>query len=259
MSVATNDLPSGAAHPFYTRLTQTLDKRLSGRQFAQTTLLLIVTFGAALAMTQAPSISGRVVDDSGEPLPGVVVTASAETGGDARRATSGRDGRYQFETLTDGTYRVDFALAGFNLTRRNHVRVRAQASADADATLSVRPVCECVNSVPKTGVRERAGLVVSETGLPLAHARVQIVSPGERVERSTTDGEGRFRVLLPINESLPLTASDGGFRAITQQVSGAVDTAIVFRLPRIVGAQLPATERLTEGCHCPGRFTHRGQ
>ena len=45
----------------------------------------------------------RRVDAAGGFLPGVVVAAIPETGGDARAAMSGANGTYNFEDLPDGT------------------------------------------------------------------------------------------------------------------------------------------------------------
>lgn len=104
-----------------------------------------------------------------------------------------------------------------------------QASSGADATLFVSGVCECVNIARSTPVRERSGQVVEESGRPLAHARLEVASPLRR-ETAYADDEGRFKVRLPVNSSWPLTASDGGFRAQTQEVSGAGDMPLVFKL-----------------------------
>ena len=57
-----------------------------------------------------------------------------------RHTTSGSDGSYRFDGLPDGTYRVDFELRGFELVRRNHVRVRRDSEAKADAA------CRCARS-----------------------------------------------------------------------------------------------------------------
>src|SRR5688572_18519805 len=110
---------------------------MSPRYFALGILFLTLTVGFRadtpatvfdVAVGQAPSIAGQVADIIGDPVPGVSITAIPQTGGISRRATSGRDGAYQFEALPDGTYRLDFELAGFELTRRNNVRVRRDAS-----------------------------------------------------------------------------------------------------------------------------------
>jgi hypothetical protein len=218
------------------------------------TLVRTVTIGFVIAtlsdagITQSPSISGRVVDAAGSPVPGVFVTTTEESGASPTRVTTERDGTYQFAALTDGTYQIDFELTGFDLMRRNHIRVRAGATAIGDATLYVSAVCECVNVRLDATLRERSGLVRDESGGPLALARLQIVTPASS-PMAYTDSEGRFRVRVPVSESWPLTASATGFIAATQQVSGAVEGPVVFKLRRS-GTPLPDIERFHGVC-CP--------
>jgi hypothetical protein len=83
---------------------------------------------------QSPSIAGQVTDASGQRVPGVSVIALRDSGGVAARATTGSDGMYNIDALPGGGYRVDFDLASFDITRRNHVRVRAGATANVDAS-----------------------------------------------------------------------------------------------------------------------------
>ena len=208
----------------------------------------IATLSAA-GIAQSPSISGRVVDAAGWPIPGALVTAIDESGGAPIRATTGRDGTYQFAAMADGTYRIDFQLTGFDLMRRNHLRVRSDAAVVVqEVTLYVSGVCECVNVRPPATLRERPGLVTDESGRPLALARLEIVSPAS-TGWAYTDGEGRFRVRLPVDDHWLLTASAGGFVTATQQVSGGVEEPVVFKL-RQSGTPLPDIERFRAPC-CP--------
>jgi hypothetical protein len=182
------------------------------------------------------------------------VTTVAETGGVANRAISGRDGAYQFEVLPDGTYRVDFELQGFEMTRRNHVQVRHGTAATADATLFISPICECVNVGPPPPEHERSGQVLDESNRPIAHAQLQVIFPGGS-ERTYADSEGRFKVRLPVNDSWLLIASDSGFRGQNQRVSGADASSIVFTLAQASTTGLPDLQRLARPC-CPSLFTH---
>ena len=228
------------------------------------TLFLGLTICAAIAtvsdagISQSTSISGRVVDNFGWPVPGAFVTAIEESRGTPIRATTGRDGTYQFSALPDGTYRIDFELTGFDLMRRNHLRVRSAAAAVVqDVTLYVSGVCECVNVRPAATLCERPGLATDESGRPLALARLQIVSPAS-TEWAYTDSEGRFRLRLPVNENWLLTASASGFITTTQQASGGVEEPVVFRL-RQSGTPLPEIERFRAPC-CPSDlFTYVGR
>lgn len=230
-------------------------------------ILFVVTVGlpaavvatpTCLAVAQSASIVGHVVDAGGYPIPGVFVTTIEETGGATSRAISDRNGVYQFEALPDGTYHVDFELRGFDLIRRNHVQVRRDTVAKVDATLFVSAICECVEVISPS-LRERSGQVVDESGRPLPHARLALVS-SMRSAAAYADGEGRFQVRLPVDDRWSLTVSDGGFRTETQQVSGNGAGPLVFRLARATTAGLPDLQQFTRGCRCPGDpFTHEGR
>jgi hypothetical protein len=215
--------------------------------------------------TKAPSVVGRVADTRTEPLAGVVVSSMPEAGGLVRAVTTGGDGTFRFDGLADGLYRVDFDLESFDLIRRNRVPVRASTSVQLDVVLPLVTLCECVE-VPRTGpdprgldLRERAGLVVNQSGQPLPHARIELASLAKR-EVAYADAEGRFRVLLPSGQTWPLTASDSGFGAVTQAVSSAESSTLVFRLPASDTSSLLREERLRRDCRCAGDlFRHRGR
>ena len=153
---------------------------------------------ADAGITQTPSVSGRVVDAAGGPVPGAFVTITEESGNRSTRATTGRDGTYEFVALPDGTYRIDFGLTGFDRMRRNRLPVRSGATAVVgDVTLFASSECECVDVFrPAVTLRERPGLVTDESGRPLALARLQLATPG-LTRLGYTDSEGRFRVRVP--------------------------------------------------------------
>jgi hypothetical protein len=212
-----------------------------------------------VANTQSPSISGRVSDAAGLPLPGVYITILPASGGTTKHATTASTGAYRRDALEQDTYRVDFDVAGFDLIRRNNVRVRHDTTAEVDAVLPVSSICECVELVPASPLRERAGQVVDESGAPLPYARLEVVSSTRR-DVAYADRAGRFLVRLPVDGTWPLTASDSGFGPATLQVSGTTADSIVFRLKHDSKAATPDIERLSRGCRCPGDlFTHQGR
>lgn len=243
------------------RPTSSYDPRHRMTVVPSVTITIAIATLSDAGFAQSPSISGRVVDASGTPIPGVSVTTTEERGGNTSVETTGSDGTYQFKRMADGTYRIDFEAQWYDVLRRNHVRVRANSPAVADAPLALSPIdCECVNVLPRTPIRERVGQVTDESGRPLAHARLQIVSPAYQ-EVAHADSEGRFRVRVPVSKSWPLTASDSGFGAVTQEVSGDTEGPVIFKLPRSGTTNLPDTEHLNNGgWRCLGSlFTHDGR
>jgi len=216
-------------------------------------LMLVAPSGVVFA--QSASIAGVVRDPSGQLIPGATVTTIPESGGLIRHTTSGRDGSYRFDALPDGTYRVDFALLGFELVRRNLVRVSHDTAAKADATLSVRGICECITVEPPSPWAQRRGQVIDKAGHPLPHARVELVDR----QVMSTDGEGRFLLRVPVNDAWSLTATDTGFKSITQQVSGADAASVVLILEYVGTTGVPDVQRFG-GCQCDGYLLpYRGQ
>ena len=141
-------------------------------------LLTTAVMGSVLATSrstataQSPNVRGRVLDSGGGQLPGVTVTAVLEGGGVTWHATSASDGVYTFTDLPEGIYRLDFELRGFDLMRRNDVRVRRETLSTADVTLPVSRLCECIGLSTLPPLEERTGQVVDQEGRPRPHARV---------------------------------------------------------------------------------------
>ena len=211
-------------------------------------VLLFILFASSwVVFAQSASIAGVVRDGIGGVIPGVSVTTIPQSGGLVRHTTSGSDGSYRFDGLPDGTYRVDFELRGFELLRRNHVRVSRDAGATIDAVLAPRAICECIAREPPSPWTQRPGQVIDKTGRPLPHARIQLVGR----EEAYTDNEGRFFIRVPVYEKWPLTASDTGFRPVTEQVSGADSATVVLSLEYEGTTGVPDVQRFG-GCECSG-------
>jgi len=242
------------------------------------TLVIVGTCAALIDLDTVVSaqsgVAGRVIDTAGKPLPGVNVMMLPESGGVVRSMTTGTDGQYRFEMVPDGTYRVDFELVGFDLVRRNHVRVLNGASPAGDATLRISSLCECVSMGSLPPVRQRSGRVVDTEGRPLPHARLEIVVslppfvPGPSQPRVTrnwresayADAQGLFTVRLPVDGAWGVSASDTGFPSRVQLFYGSDVTPVVLTLSFAGTDGLQEYERLDRGCRCPGNlFTHAGR
>ena len=64
----------------------------------------------AYAQVTTSSLSGRVVDQSGEPVIGAAVMAMHEPSGTVYGAVTNADGRYTIQGMrTGGPYKVDFS------------------------------------------------------------------------------------------------------------------------------------------------------
>jgi outer membrane receptor protein involved in Fe transport len=109
--------------------------------FFLTCLLIITSTVQAQRLTGA--IRGEVTDDSGGPLPGVNVTVSgtALIGG-SQLAVTDADGNYRFPALPPGTYKLQFALEGFQPVTYDEVRVVLGTSIEQNVSMNLSKVSE---------------------------------------------------------------------------------------------------------------------
>ncbi|HEX8254440.1 MAG TPA: TonB-dependent receptor [Thermoanaerobaculia bacterium] len=94
----------------------------------------VVVYFILASAAEAATLSGRVLDSTNAPLPGVTIEASGATSA-ARIAVTDSNGNYSIE-LQEGTYDVTFRLINFATTARHAVAVQEQARANATLYLA---------------------------------------------------------------------------------------------------------------------------
>ena len=80
---------------------------------------VIVIAAPAAAQSTTGTISGRVSDSQGLPLPGVTVTATSPNLQGVREAVTSENGDYILTLLPSGPYRLVFELTGFQRVERS--------------------------------------------------------------------------------------------------------------------------------------------
>jgi hypothetical protein len=116
---------------------------------AVVTAVLLPCFAMAQAVTG--TISGTVVDQQGQVIPGASVTVTNEANNDARPAVSDARGDFQVTNLQPGMYTVRIALESFRtLERKNIVLSAAERLSVGNLALEVGSVGETV-TVEATG------------------------------------------------------------------------------------------------------------
>jgi len=101
-------------------------------------LVFAITLGAShvgLGQETTGTISGRVVDSQGLPIPGATVTATGSQG--TKQSVTDGAGNFTVPFLTPGTYAVRIELQGFTPFAREGVVVRLGQTVDIPATLIV--------------------------------------------------------------------------------------------------------------------------
>ncbi len=107
---------------------------------------------AAPAMSQGVqtgTVSGTVRSSDNMTLPGVTVTVTSPALQGEREAVSDTNGVYYVGVLPPGTYRVTFAIPGFQPVVRDGVAVSAGAIVDVGATLALEKLAETVTVTAK--------------------------------------------------------------------------------------------------------------
>lgn len=110
------------------------------KQFVTTGLaflvLMVLPFGSASGQATTASITGTVVDEDGEPLPGANVVAVHEPSGTQYGAATSENGRYTLRGLrSGGPYTVTASFVGYRSVQETDVTVRLEQQRRIDFQL----------------------------------------------------------------------------------------------------------------------------
>jgi hypothetical protein len=117
------------------------------------------------AVSSAQSaIVGLLTDDSGGVLPGVTVEASSPVMIEGSRTTvSDSQGRFRFEAMRPGEYKITFALTGFGTVVREGVALPSNFTATVNAEMKVGSLEETINvsgTAPQVDVQQASRTTV---------------------------------------------------------------------------------------------------
>src|SRR5690242_1657791 len=137
-----------ALSAFSLRFRQSVNSGLSRVTPALTVCfaLLCLAIQSPAQMTVTGSISGTVVDPSGQVVPNANVTLTNEKTGEARSLTANNDGVFSFLAVQPDTYSIRVERGGFSAYQRTGVVLTANARVDlGKIPLVVGAVSETVN------------------------------------------------------------------------------------------------------------------
>jgi Carboxypeptidase regulatory-like domain len=132
----------------------------------------LLTMGAAApaaAQGQLSAIQGRVLDESGAALPGVVVVVTHQESGVFRQVVSNTDGSYFVTGIVPGPYKVKAELTGFKKYERGDVQLLLGNTATLDITLGVGGIEE---SVTVEGVSPLVDITSKQIGANIGTAEL---------------------------------------------------------------------------------------
>lgn len=105
--------------------------------------LLLALAGTAAAQSTTGTISGRIVDAQGLPVPGVTVTATSANLQGTRETVTSENGDYILTLLPSGVYSVTFELSGFG-TQTRSITVAPTQAVPLDVELGPAALTETV-------------------------------------------------------------------------------------------------------------------
>jgi len=170
------------------------------RRFLVTGLLYLSAAGllAQATGTTTGDLRGKVTDEEGAALPGVVVTATSQDTGLTRTDTSVSDGSFTARLLPPGLYRVTTDLSGFQPVRLDDIRVTVGSTTNVDLRLRLAGVAEAVTVRAQADLIDPASTEVGKTigeqkirNLPINQRNFldfALTTPGVTVERGPQSG-----------------------------------------------------------------------
>ncbi len=107
-------------------------------------LAMVVAAASVHAQLGAGALSGRLIDQSGDAVPGAFLTAIEDGTALTRTAVTGPDGSYTIPALPPGTYRIRAELSGFRTLIRQGVRIATGETVRLDLQLQLGTMAEAV-------------------------------------------------------------------------------------------------------------------
>jgi peptidyl-prolyl cis-trans isomerase A (cyclophilin A) len=137
------------------------------------TLLLASFLGLqqpAPAAQGAAVLTGKVVDRSGSPVPGVAITLEVAPPAPARAIVSGESGTFKFTNVVPGTYTVRFELPGFSPYSRTALALAVGQTKTLTVALDVASPLAIVVTTEKEMLVDTKPDKVAKATAPVAKA-----------------------------------------------------------------------------------------
>ena len=159
-------------------------------------LILISLTAPVFGQEGTGAITGVVTDDTGQPLPGVLVSVSGAHG--IRSATTDEAGRYTVSDLIPGVYDVKVELSGFTTMEQSEVNVEAGGKT-ADVPFTMKP----------GSLQELMVVTASRIETPLINAPATMsVLNSSAIEASAADDYGDLLRAVPGLNVIQTSARD---------------------------------------------------
>lgn len=198
--------------------------RHSLRALALIFLALVAGAGArASAQEITGTITGTVVDQTGAPLPGAVVSARHLEKGLSREVATSKAGVYTLPFLTTGPYEVTVSLSGFKTFVAKNITIHVNDRLELNATLGMQGVTESVEVTASAQLIQQTPAVQNLMGatqvqeLPLNNRNfVQLATLVPGVSSDLSDEVG-----IGLTSTVSISINGGRRNAVNWLVDGA--------------------------------------
>ncbi len=198
---------------------------------------LALTTAATAQELQSGSIRGRVIDDTGQPLPGVSITISGPALIGKVTAVTNAEGMFRAPALTPGTgYEVRAELSGFETTVRRGLIVNLNKTITIDVVMKPSTILKEVTIVAPTPTVDVVRSSTTQTitsdvlaSLPLARDVYAVLdmAPGAVGGSVHGDGSGEVGAVM---DGIQMSEPDVGGIALGYDVGIAWDMVEEFEL-----------------------------
>jgi hypothetical protein len=166
-------------------------------------LLILIILATTLTVSaqvelKTGSIYGKVMDEKGSPLPGVLIALESDAQPD-QTATSGSNGSFRFANLTPGDYTSTFSLQGFMEVKQENIQIHTGSQVELSIVMkeSLTEEVVVVAGVPPLDTKKSGNFeVYSQEYLqkaPTAHDPWSLIdqTPGVDTNRYQITQQGR--------------------------------------------------------------------
>jgi len=201
-------------------------------------LAVLLTGSQVSAQSLFGTINGKVIDQTGQVVPGATVTLTSQETGSTRNQVTTDVGTFSFPNLAIGRYTVSIELAGFKKAVRQNIDVRANQNVDVTMSLEVGGVSEVVQveaggEMVNTTSPQLEGYttknvadlpIPSLTGNPI---NLAVLAPGTTSQPGGVTGEGgSIGGNRPRNNNFVVDGVDNNDPSTTGSLSPVIQDAI---------------------------------
>lgn len=182
------------------------------RNVAAVTLSVLLWCTTSLAQTVSSTITGTIVDPSGQVIPGASVTLTSEATGESRSTVSNEVGVFVFSALQPGRYTLKVESGGFRPYQRTGINLSANERLSVgEIQLQLGPVTETVNVEAEAAV-----IQVASTG----HSALLTSSQIEMIQVRGRDVISLLKLLPGVQYTSDPEAPGGAYGTSMPNIQG---------------------------------------